>query len=116
MRLGAQKIAQEILEPTVEEYLERGYYERKKNGKGYRNGYKPSKIKTENRIMEIEKPQVSDTKEKFHMRTWDHIREIPEELERLSIEMYARGCSTRDIEEILKDKNGRLMRSSVVKI
>ena len=29
MRLGAQKIAQEILEPTVEEYLERGYYERK---------------------------------------------------------------------------------------
>ena len=51
MRLGAQKIAQEILEPTVEEYLERGYYERKKNGKGYRNGYKPGKIKTENRIM-----------------------------------------------------------------
>ena len=67
MRFGAQKIAQEILEPTVEEYLERGYYERKKNGKGYRNGYKQGKIKTENRIMEIEKPQVSDTKEKFHM-------------------------------------------------
>jgi len=43
---GARLIRQEMLEEEVEEFLERGYYERKGNGKGYRNGYESLKVKT----------------------------------------------------------------------
>lgn len=111
IRLGIQKVVQEMLEHETEEYLERGYYERKKNGKGYRNGYKQGKIKTTEGELVIEKPQVSDTQGNFKSKIWEHLKEIPEQLEQLVIEMYARGCSTRDIEEILKDKDGNLLLS-----
>ena len=41
----------------------------------------------------------------------EHIEGNTEQLERIAIEMYVRGCFTRDIEELLKDKWGRVLLS-----
>jgi len=57
------KIVQEILEEEIKEYLGRDYYQRKETDKhkGYRNGYKPGKIKTGEGKLAIQKPQISDS-------------------------------------------------------
>ena len=62
---GARLIMQEMLEEEVEEFLERGYYGRKGNGKGYRNGYESLKVKTPLGKIEVATPQVRDTEEVF---------------------------------------------------
>jgi len=51
----------------------------------------------------IEKPQVADSTEGFSSSIWPHIRGNTEQLEKIAVEIYVRGCSTRDIEELLKD-------------
>jgi transposase-like protein len=44
---GTKLVIQELLEGEVTEHLERGYYERSRGESvGYRNGYKPGRIKT----------------------------------------------------------------------
>ena len=111
IKLSIKKLLQEILEAEVEEYIGKEYYERGKDREGYRNGYKPAHIKTAEGKIRIEKPQVSDTKETFQSEVWKHIEGNTEQLERIAIEMYVRGCSTRDIEELLKDKWGRVLLS-----
>jgi len=59
----------------------------------------------------IEKPQVSNSPKGFSSELWPHIKGNTEQLEKIAVEMYARGCSTRDIEELLKDESGRILLS-----
>lgn len=49
---------------------------------------------------------------------WWHLKGNTEQLEGLAVEMYARGCSTRDVEEVLRDEDGSLLlsRSTVSKL
>jgi len=49
---------------------------------------------------------------------WWHLKGNTEQLEGLAVEMYARGCSTRDVEEVLRDKQGNLLlsRSTISKL
>ena len=64
---GARLIMQELLEEEVEEFLERGYYE-KKHGKGYWNGYESLKVNTSLRKIEVAAPQVRNTEKKFESK------------------------------------------------
>jgi transposase-like protein len=113
LQLGMAKIVQETLEEETKEYLGRDYYQRKETAEhqGYRNGYKPGKLRTAEGKVTISKPQVSDSPEPFHSHFWEAIRGNTAALEHLAVEMYARGCSTRDVEELLKDPNGNLLLS-----
>jgi transposase-like protein len=111
-------IVEELLEKEVEEFLERPYYQRKKQGsemKGYRNGYEPRKLKTAEGVLTVEVPQVRDSQEPFRSEIQKFFKNNTEVLEKLSTEMYVRGLSTRDIEEALYTATGdRLLSKSSV--
>lgn len=110
IKKSVKKVIQEILEQEVEDYLGRGYYERSSDSRmGYRNGYEDKKLKTAEGSVKIDVPQLRDTEETYRSRFLSQMKTVSPELERLAIEMYVRGLSTRDIEDALKDKGGNVM-------
>lgn len=112
IKKSIKKMVQEILEQEVMDYLGRDYYERNSNSKsGYRNGYENKPLKTAEGKINIEVPQLRDTEQTYRSGLLSQMKTISPELERLAIEMYVRGLSTRDIEDALKDKDGRRLLS-----
>lgn len=111
VKLGMQKIMQEILENEVLDFTGRDYYKHADKSNGYRNGYETSTLKTAEGRLEIERPQVRGGEVPFESKTWGHIKKHTDQLEHTAIEMYVRGCSTRDIEDLLKDDQGRILLS-----
>ena len=111
MQLSMRKLVQELLEKEVSEYIGRAYYEQGEVRNGHRNGYKDAHLRTAEKKLLIERPQVTDSEESFHSKFWKHIKGNTEQLEKIAVEMYARGCSTRDIEELLKDEFGNILLS-----
>jgi putative transposase len=85
---------------------------------GYRNGYRPGKIRTAEGIVEYAAPQVRDTPEPFVSAIRAALGGRTEALEQLAVELYARGLSTRDIEDTFTDEDGRrlLSRAAVSEI
>lgn len=107
VRQAARLIVEEALEAEATDALGRGYYERGSGARGYRNGYRVGRVKTAEGEIEFGVPQVSDTMEPFRSKIRELIRGRTEELERLAVEMYARGLSVRDIEAAFTDEAGR---------
>jgi len=98
-------VFQKILEQEVKDFLGRGYYERSKGlRRGYRNGYEEKKLRSAEGEIKLEVPQVRDTEQTYRSEFLRRIKKLSPRLKELVIEMYARGLSTRDIEEALKDK------------
>jgi len=121
IRLGAQRVVQELLEQEVTDHLERGHYERAEATephRGYRNGYKPRQLRTAEGALPVWRPQVRDVAEPFESRLWGFLRGRTDVLQRLVAEMYAHGLSARDIEDALTDATGTclLSRSAVSEI
>ena len=112
IRLAAELIIEEALEGEVTDVLGRKYYENGAiGGKGYRNGYRPGKLKTAEGLVCFSAPQVSDRDEPYRSRIKEHLKGQSEELEKLAVELYARGLSTRDIEAAFSDDLGQLLLS-----
>jgi transposase-like protein len=111
MQLSMKKLVHELLEKEIQEYIGKAYYEHGADRTGYRNGYKPAHLKTAEKKLMIEKPQLADSPGGFSSRLWPHLKGNTEQLEKIAVEMYARGCSTRDVEELLKDENGNILLS-----
>ena len=107
VRQAARLIVEEALESEAADALGRGYYEHGSSGRGYRNGYRLGRVKTAEGEIEFGVPQLSDTVEPFRSKIRELIRGRTEELERLAVEMYARGLSVRDIEAAFTDESGR---------
>jgi putative transposase len=107
IRQAARLIVEEALEAEASEVLGRGSYEHGDQNRGYRNGYRTGKVKSAEGVIEFAVPQVSDTSEPFRSQIRQVIRGRTEELERLAVEMYARGLSVRDIEAAFTDETGR---------
>jgi len=106
VRLGAQRLIQEMLEEEVTDYLGRDHYERRKADEkftGYRNGYAERAVKTAEGKILVYVPQIRDTEEPYRSKLMEYLRGNSEVLTRLILEMYARGLSCRDIEEAFKD-------------
>ena len=96
---------QKILEQEVKDYLGRDYYERGAGSrKGYRNGYEPKRLKTAEGEINLEAPQLRETEETYRSDFLNKIDFLSPQLKQLVLEMYARGLSTRDVEEALRDK------------
>jgi putative transposase len=104
-------VFQRILEQEVRDYLGREYYERGTGvRKGHRNGYEPKRLKTAEGEVVLDAPQLRGTEESYRSEFLKRIEALSPQLKRLVVEMYARGLSTRDIEEALKDaETGRIL-------
>jgi putative transposase len=118
VRLGIERVVQEMVEQEVTDYLERDHYQRRRpeqEHRGYRNGYEPGRIRTAEGEIVVQVPQVRDAPETYRSRLMAFLRGNSDVLERLAVEMYARGLSTRDIEDALEEATGdRLLSRTAV--
>jgi putative transposase len=107
LKLAVRKIVEEALEAEVADAVGRGYYENgAPPGAGYRNGYRRGRLATAEGPIEYGVPQVADRAEPFVSRVRARLVGRTAELERLAVEMFARGLSTRDIEAAFRDASG----------
>lgn len=107
LRRGSERILQEALEAEVTDFLGRGHYERASEETpqaGYRNGYRDRRLKTSAGLLTVRQPRLRDTDEPFTSSLLDRLDRLEERLERMAVEMYVRGLSTRDIEATLTDE------------
>lgn len=109
--LSMRKTIQEILEKEVSEFIGKDHYQQGSDRCGYRNGYKPAHLRSAEKKLRVERPQVDNAPTKFDSKLWKNIKGNSERLEKIAVEMYARGYSTRDIEELLKDGSGNILLS-----
>jgi putative transposase len=108
VRRGAQRIIEELLEAEVRDALGRERYERGADGRGYRNGVRRGHVETAEGRVDFAVPQVRDVPGGFSSATREQLGSRTEELERLAMEMYVRGLSTRDIEDAFREDDGKL--------
>ena len=102
---------EELLGAEVADTLGRASHERRDEQQqqlGYRNGYKSRTLRTAEGAIELDVPQVRDFSVDGHAQPyrsaiWRALGKRSLCLETLVAEMYARGCSTRDIEDLLKE-------------
>ncbi|HKS51812.1 MAG TPA: IS256 family transposase [Pseudonocardiaceae bacterium] len=101
-------VVQELLEGEQADYLGgRGRYERRGEGQvGSRNGYAPARVRTAEGAFEVAVPQVRGAGQPFRSSLMSFLDGNSAVLERLVAEMYARGLSTRDVEDAFRDATG----------
>jgi transposase-like protein len=107
----SQMVVQELLEGEQADFLGgRGRYERRDTGQvGWRNGYEPGRLRTAEGAIEVALPQVRGAGEPFRSPLMSFLDGNSEVLDRLVSEMYARGLSTRDVEDAFRDATGELL-------
>lgn len=113
LRLGLQRLAEEALEGATRDLLgDREYYERR-TGKqqGHRNGYRKGHIKSSEGEVSFAVPQVRGISSESLKALRSMFAGRTGELERLAVESFARGCSTRDVEELFRATDGRSLLS-----
>ena len=103
-RMGKLMVEQ-LLNAEVSDALGRDKGERRESGQaGYRNGYKGRTLRTGEGPIELDVPQVRGLAEgPYRSAIWQGLGRRSVSLEKLATEMYARGLSTRDIEDLLKE-------------
>jgi transposase-like protein len=112
VRQAVRLIVEEALEGEAGDALGgRGYYEHGADRRGYRNGNRLARVKTAEGEIEFAVPQLAALAQPFRSKIREVIRGRTEELERLAVEMYARGLSVRDIEAAFTDEAGRCVLS-----
>jgi transposase-like protein len=104
-------VVQELLEGEQADYLGgRGRYERRGEGQsGSRNGYESGRVRTAEGAIEVAVPQVRGVDEPFRSSLMGFLDGNSEVLERLVCEMYARGLSTRDVEDAFRSQAASLL-------
>jgi len=110
VQLATARLVQEALEEEQTDYIGRDRYVRTP-GRGKRNGYVRGSLDTAEGRVPIDVPQVREAGEPYRSRLYDFLRGHSEVVERLAIEMYARGLSTRDIEAAFTDAQGTCLLS-----
>jgi putative transposase len=104
-------VTQQLLEAEQADFLGgRGRYERRADlQRGSRNGYQPGRIHSAEGGIGIRVPQVRDAGETYRSSLMSFLEGNSDVLERLVTEMYARGLSTRDVEDAFRDATGELL-------
>jgi putative transposase len=106
VRLGMQRLVQELLEGEQRDFLGVERYERGGERRGRRNGYEPTHLATGEGRVEVQAPQVRNSSQPFESKLLDFLKGRTATMERLVSEMYVRGLSTRDIEAAFTDATG----------
>lgn len=112
-------VVQELLEGEQADALGgRGRYERRGGQGGLRNGYERGRLRTAEGAIDVRIPQIRGAGEPFRSSLMSFLEGNSDVLERLVTEMYARGLSTRDVEDAFRDATGELLisRSAVSEI
>jgi putative transposase len=113
-------VVQQLLEAGQSDFLGgRGRYERRSDTRlGSRNGYEPGRIRTAEGAIGVRVPQVRGAAEPCRSNLMSFPDGNSDVLERLVTEMYARGMSTRDVEDAFRGATGELLisRSAVSEI
>lgn len=121
-RLSVRLLFQTAVEAEVESLLCRARHERRDEDgpAGYRNGYQPpSTVKTTMGPVQLQRPKLRDTDERFCSRLFGGGVTRTNALEALVISGWVRGLSDRDIEAALAEVLGleaALSRSTVSRI
>jgi putative transposase len=104
-------VVQELLEGEQGEFLGgRGRYERRGDDQvGSRNGYEEGRLRTAEGFVDVAVPKVRGVGEPFRSTLMSFLEGNSEVLESLVNEMYARGLSTRDVEDAFRDSTGELL-------
>lgn len=109
LNLAARVVLQEALEAEQRDVLGRDRYERGSDGT-YRNGYRPGRIECAEGQVDVQVPQVRGVPG-YQAPLMAFLSGNSEVLERLVAEMYARGLSTRDVEDAFTDATGHCLLS-----
>lgn len=104
VRLAARVVLQEALEAEQREVVGRDRYQRGSDGR-YRNGYRPGHVDSAEGRISVQVPQVRGVPA-HRSKLLEFLGDNSEVLEQLVTEMYARGLSTRDVEEAFTDSTG----------
>lgn len=116
-RMG-KLFVEELLKSEVADALCREAHQRRDDDQiGYRNGYKTRQLRTAEGKLEVAVPQVRNTPEPYRSSIWQGLSKRTPALQKMIVEMYARGLSDRDIEDVLKeigDQDGPLLSKSSV--
>ena len=114
VRQAVQLMIEQALEVEVSERLGRGYYE---HGSGeaapvraHRNGVRLGRLKSAEGMIEYAVPQLRGI-DGWQSEIRAALSGKTGELERLAVEMYARGLSMRDIERAFTDGEGQCVLS-----
>ena len=111
---AVQRVLQEAVEQEVTDHLGRERYERRRKDEpdqGYRNGYEPTRVKTAEGVVGVKVPQVREAPQPYRSKIVSQVKRLTPCLERMVQEMYARGLSTRDIEDLFQDAQGQRLLS-----
>ena len=103
IRLAVQNMVQQAVEQEVTDFLGRERYERQTEPVGYRNGYKPGRIRSAEGEIPLHVPQVRGTADPYRSQLLEFLRGNSDVLEYLVTQMYSRGLSTRDVEDAFRD-------------
>ncbi len=106
-----QQTLQEALEAELEEFLGYSKYERSEND-NCRNGHIPKIVKTDLGEVEIRTPR--DRKGEFEPKVVSKRQTMIDDLENKIVALYAKGMSTRDIQELLSDMYGMDISPSLI--
>ncbi|MGC8627420.1 MAG: transposase [Acidimicrobiales bacterium] len=111
VELAVRLVVQRLLEAEQADFLGgRGRYERRGEGQeGSRNGYEPGRARSAEGAVPVQVPQVRGTGQPSRSSPMSFVEGSSELLERLVAEMYARGLSTRDVEDAFRDATGELL-------
>ena len=106
-----RQVVQELLEGEQQDFLGgRGRYDRRgEDQPGSRNGYERGRLRTAEGFIDVAVQQVRGTVEPFRSSLMGFLDGNSEVLESLVNEMYARGLSTRDVEDAFRDATGELL-------
>lgn len=109
--LGVRYLAQQALEQEQQDHPGRERYERRGDGepRGWRNGYEDARIRTAEGAVPVRLPQVRSSEEPYRSGLVEFLSGNSEALEALVSEMYARGLSTRDVEDCFRGADGELL-------
>ena len=109
-RLGARLLLQAALEAEVTEFLGRDRYQRAAAcddaRPGSRNGYREVTVKTTAGPVQLSRPKLRGTTEKFASRLFGSHVTKTNALETLVIASFVRGLSVRDVEAALAEALG----------
>jgi putative transposase len=111
VRLGIQRLLQELLEAEQRDFLGVDRYERGEARRGQRNGYAPAHVETGEGRIDLQAPQVRESAPPFGSPLLSFLKGRTATVERLVGEMYAHGLSTRDIEAAFTDATGACLLS-----
>ena len=104
-----RQVVQELLEGEQQDFLGGRYDRRREDQAGSRNGYERGRLRTAEGFVDVAVPQVAAPAEPFRSSLMGVLDGNSEVLESLVNEMYARGLSTRDVEDAFRDATGELL-------